>query len=183
MTTHPSRELTPAVLLCSPTIRSFLINFARPLIFSTALPHSTLLALESVWDVIESEEGEHRRQRIFRLSRHLHALLEPLLASTDILRLPKQYPLPFKNVQGVEADLPTPILGLITSEPHALAKFFLDRGFIVRPVVPPTVPPGEERVRICLRADMSLDLMDRLIQILREWLVLKSAASAPKARL
>ncbi|KAK4687858.1 hypothetical protein P7C73_g2253, partial [Tremellales sp. Uapishka_1] len=47
-----------AVLLCSPTIRTFLINFARPLIFSTALPHSTLISLESAWDILQSAEGE-----------------------------------------------------------------------------------------------------------------------------
>lgn len=47
-----------AVLLCSPTIRTFLINFARPLIFSTALPHSSLIALDCAWDLLQSDEGE-----------------------------------------------------------------------------------------------------------------------------
>lgn len=47
-----------AVLLCSPTIRSFLINFARPLIFSTAIPHSTLISLECAWDLLQSEDGD-----------------------------------------------------------------------------------------------------------------------------
>ena len=53
-----SDDTGPAVLLCSATIRSFLINFARPLIFSTALPHSTLISLQCAWDLLDSDEGE-----------------------------------------------------------------------------------------------------------------------------
>jgi 8-amino-7-oxononanoate synthase len=58
-----------------------------------------------------------------------------------------------------------------------LSKYFLDRGFIVRPVVPPTVPVGEERVRICLRAGMEHSVIDRLVSILREWVAEKQAMS------
>ena len=165
-----------AVLLCSPTIRSFLINFARPLIFSTALPHTTLLALESIWDVLGSEEGDQRRQSLFDNATHLHSLLTPLLAQTSskVLRLPPAPDSPFPPGSPYLPSNPfSPILGLVTPEPHALAKFFLDRGFIVRPVVPPTVPPGEERVRICLRAGMEREVIDRLVSVLREWVVMK----------
>lgn len=165
-----------AVLLCSPTIRSFLINFARPLIFSTALPHTTLLALESIWDVLQSEEGDQRRQSLFDNATHLHSLLTPLLAQTapSVLRLPPAPDSPFPPGSPYLPSNPfSPILGLVTPEPHALAKFFLERGFIVRPVVPPTVPPGEERVRICLRAGMERQVIDRLVGVLRDWVRLK----------
>ncbi|ODN79861.1 hypothetical protein, variant [Cryptococcus amylolentus CBS 6039] len=47
-----------AVLLCSPTVRTFLINFARPFIFSTAMPHSTVIALQCVWDILQGGEGD-----------------------------------------------------------------------------------------------------------------------------
>lgn len=39
----------------------------------------------------------------------------------------------------------------------------------MRPVVPPTVPPGEERVRVCLRADMEKETVARLVDALRQW--------------
>lgn len=48
----------PAVLLASSTIRSFLINYARPFIFSTAMSVVNVLAIESAFDVVESEKGE-----------------------------------------------------------------------------------------------------------------------------
>lgn len=46
------------MLLASATIRSFLINYARPFIFSTAMSVVNVLAIESAFDVAESTEGE-----------------------------------------------------------------------------------------------------------------------------
>lgn len=51
-------DVVVAVLLASPTIRSFLVNFARPFIFSTAIPHSTLISLRCAWEVLQSSEGD-----------------------------------------------------------------------------------------------------------------------------
>lgn len=50
-----------AVLVASPTIRQFLINYARPFIFSTAMSVNNVIAIESAWDVLESSEGEQVR--------------------------------------------------------------------------------------------------------------------------
>jgi 8-amino-7-oxononanoate synthase len=129
--------------------------------------------------MLEAAEGDSRRQSLFTTATHLAALLDPILrqVSPTILRLPTActHPFPSDN-QHLAPNPPSPILGLITPEPHALAKFFLDRGYIVRPVVPPTVPVGEERVRICLRAGMQKEVIEGLIQVLREWVVMKEAA-------
>jgi 8-amino-7-oxononanoate synthase len=58
---------------------------------------------------------------------------------------------------------------LLTSTPHALSNFLLQKGYIVRPVVPPTVPPGGERVRICLRAGMRKEVVEGLVDAIGEW--------------
>jgi 8-amino-7-oxononanoate synthase len=65
------------------------------------------------------------------------------------------------------------IIALLTRNPHALSAFLLEKGFIVRPVVPPTVPPGAERVRICLRAEIERDVVERLAEALAEWVEMK----------
>ena len=39
----------------------------------------------------------------------------------------------------------------------------------MRPVVPPTVPAGEERVRVCLRAGIERDVIVRLVEAIRQW--------------
>ncbi|WVQ72394.1 hypothetical protein IAR50_001946 [Cryptococcus sp. DSM 104548] len=170
-----------AVLLCSPTVRTFLINFARPFIFSTAMPHSTVIALQCVWDILQGNEGEERRDKLMGIARYLHSLLDGLLATTSprVLCLSPNPVIPFPSSSSqLPADPPTPILGLLTPTPHALAAFLLERGFIVRPVVPPTVPPGGERVRICLRADLGEDVVYRLVQTLRAWVDCQAPSKA-----
>ncbi|BEJ11063.1 hypothetical protein CspHIS471_0104850 [Cutaneotrichosporon sp. HIS471] len=160
-----------AVLLCSETVRSFLINFARPFIFSTAMPLSSVLALEAVWSLLASPEGDEKRADLARVIASLHAHLAPLLARTSpaLLRLPDPTPVPFSGAVGLEPSPPAPIVGLLTPTPHALSAFLLERGFIVRPVVPPTVPAGGERVRICLRAGISEARVAELVGAIGEW--------------
>ena len=106
-----------------------------------------------------------RRTNLFALTAYLRALLSPLLRRTPahILHLPPT----------ASSSSPSPILGLLTPTPHALSAFLLERGFIIRPVMPPTVPPGGERVRICLRAGMEKEVLDRLVEALRMWVEIK----------
>jgi 8-amino-7-oxononanoate synthase len=64
----------------------------------------------------------------------------------------------------------SPIFALLTPEPRSLAKWCQDGGFVVRPIVPPTVPEGTQRVRICLHAGNSFEDLRRLVERIREWL-------------
>ena len=41
---------------------------------------------------------------------------------------------------------------------------------MVRPIVPPTVPEGTQRVRVCLHAGNTFDDMQRLVDRIKEWL-------------
>lgn len=42
--------------MCSPLVRNYLINYARPLIYSTALPFYTVIAVDCVLDMLERGE-------------------------------------------------------------------------------------------------------------------------------
>ncbi|KAL1405447.1 hypothetical protein Q8F55_009079 [Vanrija albida] len=174
-----------SVLLASDTVRSFLINFARPFIFSTALPVSTVLALESAWDLLSSEGGQRKRDDLAAIVAYFQELLAPVLARTppELLRLPDPTPTPFPGApEGLSAHPHSPIHGLLSPTPHALSAFLLARGFIVRPVVPPTVPPGGERVRVCLRAGHSREEIAALVSAVAEWVDSGTAeAEAAKA--
>jgi 8-amino-7-oxononanoate synthase len=39
-----------AIILCSPIIRLYLINYARPLIYTTFMSHPNLLAIRTAYD-------------------------------------------------------------------------------------------------------------------------------------
>jgi 8-amino-7-oxononanoate synthase len=47
-----------AVVICDPLVRSFLINYARPLIYSTVMPRMNVAAINCSLDVLESGASE-----------------------------------------------------------------------------------------------------------------------------
>jgi 8-amino-7-oxononanoate synthase len=65
----------------------------------------------------------------------------------------------------------SPIFSILTPEPRSLAKWCQDAGFVVRPIVPPTVPEGTQRVRICLHAGNSKRDVEALVERVKRWLV------------
>lgn len=181
---------TLAVLLASPTIRSFLINYARPFIFSTAMSVVNVLAIESAFDVVESDEGEQastssvslpdpftdafslfqRRQALLKLANKLNTHIANLLEflPPDARHLVSSLPPPPSPYSRPSRD-PTPICPLLTPHPHALALHLQARGYLVRPVVHPTVPKGQERIRICLHSGNSEDDVRRMVECIGEW--------------
>ena len=42
---------------------------------------------------------------------------------------------------------------------------------MVRPIVPPTVPLGTQRVRVCLHAGNTASQVEVLVRCIREWIV------------
>jgi 8-amino-7-oxononanoate synthase len=52
-----------------------------------------------------------------------------------------------------------------------LAAFLQKRGMMVRAVVPPTVPEGTQRVRLCLHAGNTVEEVRALVDAVEEWCV------------
>jgi 8-amino-7-oxononanoate synthase len=72
------------------------------------------------------------------------------------------------EILHIDASCPaSPIFALLTQHPRSLAQHCQDAGFVVRAVVPPTVPT--RRVRVCLHAGNSIEEVDRLVQKIDEW--------------
>ena len=71
----------------------------------------------------------------------------------------------------------SPIFSITTSQPRSLADFCRRCGFLVRPVVPPTVPVGTERVRVCLHAGNKAADVDLLVKSIETWIL--STANMP----
>ncbi|KAF8585767.1 PLP-dependent transferase [Ramaria rubella] len=125
-----------AVLLTSPTVRAYLINFARPFIYSTSITRVCLLATEASLEIVEGEIGDQLRQRLSALTREL------INVPSHVLRLstPKEH------------KLQTSVIPLLT--PHAihLCMRLRARGWAAIPIFPPVVPRGEERIRFIIHA-------------------------------
>lgn len=130
-----------AYAVVSPLIRRFVVNKARSLIFSTALPPANMLWSAFIMERVPSMTAE--RDRLRSLGRRLAA----------ILRL----------------DRGSHIAPLVVGNPRdavALSARLVDEGFKVLPIRVPTVPPGTDRLRFSLSAALDPRDLDRLEETL-----------------
>ncbi|KAK4215567.1 pyridoxal phosphate-dependent transferase [Rhypophila decipiens] len=132
------------IVLCSPTARDYLINYARTLVYTTMMPFSSLASIETTYNFV------------------IFGQANPLL---DNLR--RLIHLEHKQVEKVV----TPVIPVLTSRPRSLASYCQEKKLMVRPIVAPTVPKGQERIRICLHAANNMEEVRTLIQTIEEWVL------------
>ena len=76
---------------------------------------------------------------------------------------------PRSDLLSVSAEPPkSPIFALETNHPRKLAKECQEDGFVVRAVVPPTVPT--RRVRVCIHAGNTTEEVEKLVKRIEKWL-------------
>lgn len=137
----------------SRSLVDLLVSRARTFVFTTALPPSACRAALAALDVLRDEP--ERRERLRALGLRMKAGLARL--GFDVAR--------------VAAPIFPVVLG---TEERALAvsRALRDRGFLVRAIRPPTVPPGTSRLRVALGAghtEAQVDgFLDALEGVLRE---------------
>jgi len=133
------------------TVIDWLVNWARPYIFSTAAAPAQAHALMASLDLIEGPEGRRRRARLQALAQQLQARLS--------LR------------QWRHQSTPTAIQPIVLgANAHALraAAGLESQGLWVPAIRPPTVPPGTARLRVTLSASHIPADVDRLATALNQ---------------
>ncbi|KAJ6440662.1 aminotransferase [Purpureocillium lavendulum] len=149
-----------AIVLCSPTTRTYLINYARSLIYTTAMPYPMLAGIKTAYDHLQSGQVESQLTHLGHLMRHTHNLLTSLISRRQ----------PTRQIFHISKGLPqSPIIPLFTSEARSLAQFCQERGFMVRPIVAPTVPAGSDRVRMCLHAGNTVEEVELFCKAVEGW--------------
>jgi len=128
-----------AVITGSKVLIEYLINYARPFVYSTSLPSHSLVAIKCSYDTFIGIEGERLRSKVFHLVHFFRSNIETALKdeSADYL-LPSPSPIQAIICRGNEHCV-------------EVAKELKELGGIsVFPIRSPTVPKGEERIRIIL---------------------------------
>ena len=126
-----------AAVLCCPELREYLINFSRSLIYTTALPPSTLESILEGYALMTGETGYHRRERLrgnvldFRAQARALDLAEGFYPAGG----------PIQSYRVGDSD-----------EAGRLAGELLEKGFLVKAIRYPTVPRGSECLRFCLHS-------------------------------
>ncbi len=132
-----------ACVLGSKTLKEYLLNFSRPLIYTTALPMPALTLIESSYEKLLKEAKEHQ-QRLKSLTAYFckrarlketHSPIQPLYIS------------------GIE-------------KLRSLSKKLKEKGLDIRAIVPPTAPRGKECLRVVLHSFNQEEEIDRLVEVL-----------------
>ncbi|KAK8141404.1 hypothetical protein G3M48_010585 [Beauveria asiatica] len=149
-----------AIVLCSPTTRSYLINYARSLIYTTALGYPSLAAIQTTYDYLAGGHADRQHRSLQALIRLAHGNLRSLCGRHQVP----------SRVLHVKPSVPeSPILPLFTASARELAAYCQQRGFLLRAIVAPTVPKGADRVRLCLHAGNTADEVDALCKVIEKW--------------
>ncbi len=129
-------------------VADLLVNRARSVIFSTTLPPALCEAMVVAVDLLEHDP--ELRPRLWRNIRRF----------VDGLR-----------TLGLAAEARSAIVPVILGTPERAlraAAFLRERGLLVKPIRPPTVPEGTSRLRFALSAAHTETHVDRALQALEE---------------
>ncbi|WP_291942333.1 8-amino-7-oxononanoate synthase [Chitinophaga sp.] len=136
-----------AVVLGSTTLRDYLINFCRTFIYTTALPPAAIAAVQASYSLFP----------------YMHEARAQLKQLTAYFRKGIHH---FENIPSE-----TPIQAVITKGneyTRTVAAALQESGLDVRAILHPTVPKGEERLRIVLHSYNTTAEIDRLLAVLKQ---------------
>jgi 8-amino-7-oxononanoate synthase len=119
----------------------YLIQRARPFVFSTAPPPALAEALDASLDVVEREP--ERRERLRSRARRVRERL----AAAGI------------EVQQAGSQI-VPVMVGDNASAVSIARILQSEGFDVRAIRPPSVPPGTARLRVSVNAGLTDDVID-----------------------
>lgn len=153
-----------AVVLCSKIAREYLINYARTLIYTTAMSFPSLASIRASYDFMISGRTETLVGNLQHLIRLTHRLLSRIVST-----LAEDPSAPAILALSPLGDSISPIIPVFTPQPRSLASHCQAQGLMVRPIVAPTVPHGTERVRVCLHAGNTEWEVEKLAMSIGEW--------------
>ena len=137
-----------AIVLGSATLRDYLINFSRPLIYSTALPEMSIAAIREAYRIFPDMNEERVKLK-------------------EWIRIFQQ------STQGLNRlHSDSPIQGIIVpgnQRVRALAKRLQDLGLDIRPILYPSVPRESERLRILLHCFNTLPELELMTQSIKQF--------------
>ncbi len=129
-------------------IIEYLTNKARSFIFSTSIPPINIMWTN--WLLTEKKEYlEHKREKLAQLTIKTHNYLYN---------------------EGIETTSESQIIPVVLNTPdkaEMIAEQLQSQGYFVLPIRPPTVPIGTSRLRLSLTADISIDEIKNLFEIIK----------------
>lgn len=132
------------------TIREYLVNNARSLIYSTGLPHSSL-----VWN--------HAALQYIRNNPHL---------GSEVLMLAERFRQGLRSIGFDTGASEAHIVPCIVGDPQkavSLSRYLLEHKIKAPAIRPPTVPPGTARLRFSISREFTEEKQDAVLYLLTQW--------------
>jgi 8-amino-7-oxononanoate synthase len=140
---------TGAIVAANKTVIDYLINKARPFIYTTAPSPANCAAISAALDIVKTEPK--RRERLAAGAEYLRSRLNKLGLDTG--------------------DSTTHIIPVIIGDSKdalRISKELYDRGFFIVAIRPPTVPAGAARLRISVQSDHTKEQLDALVDAMED---------------
>ncbi|MBC7905103.1 MAG: pyridoxal phosphate-dependent aminotransferase family protein [Gemmatimonadaceae bacterium] len=132
-------------LACSEQTVTVLQHSATPFVFSCAMSPANTAACLAAFEVIE-KEGPERLKKVFENANYLKKHLKRL----------------GYNVGKTQSPIIPVIIGNKEKTLRLSARLYA-LGILANPVIFPAIPPGEDRLRLCVTAAQSKYMLDEII--------------------
>lgn len=140
-----------AAILGNNNLKEYLVNFARSFIYTTGLSPHSVATIKVAYTFLQSKTDElqklHRNIQFFK-SEVTNSKLDSFFVQSD------------STIQCAV------IKG--NSKVKQIAFDLQQKGFDVKPILSPTVPEGQERLRICLHSFNTEEEMRAIVKFLKE---------------
>lgn len=137
-----------AVILCNEVVKSYLVNFASPFIYSTSAHDFQWMSIKVGYEFLESDKEPSEK-----LQKNIKTFRDQNLESPSSKKSPVQAIMIPDNQKLKEVQ-------------NALSE----EGFLTYPIYSPTVKEGSERLRICLHSFNTEEEIVRLTKIIGEFI-------------
>lgn len=138
-----------AVVLGSGSLKDYLVNFSRSLIYTTALSPHSIATISAAYRYLEN--GQIPLQELKKNIQHFKAgIIKNELQ--DIF------------IESDSAIQACPISG--NTKVKSAALELQNKGFNVKPILSPTVPVGSERLRFCIHSYNSSEEISQVLKVL-----------------
>jgi 8-amino-7-oxononanoate synthase len=122
----------------------YLINTSRSFIYSTALPPAVIAANIAALELLKAEA--FRRESLLENAKFFRNRLAE------------------KGIKTTSSSQIVPLIVKDTEKTIALSNHLLDKGFLAPAIRPPTVPPGQARLRLSLTYDHDRKTLNKLLE-------------------
>ena len=133
----------------------YMLNYSRPLIYSTSLPIPSVLTIRAAYEELSSQETINKRKKLSEFIDHFQkesmSLELPILQSST-------------PIQAIMVPSNEKVL--------ALSSYLRKFNYCCLPIRAPTVPEGSERIRVIIHAHNTKNEISDMCRLIKEFVCL-----------